>query len=172
MTKIINLFAGPGAGKSTVASDLFALMKWEKFNVEIVDEYAKQLSWEKRFNTLEDQLYVVASQNRKLKRLIGQVDYIITDSPVLMALPYAREDYLPKYFRELVWEVHHSYSNINFFLERAKEYHPVGRHHTEEQAIELDGIIENLLASRDDYTRIRADENAKYSIIKLLGKKK
>lgn len=169
MTKIINLYGGPGTGKSTVAADLYALMKWEKISVELVDEYAKQLSWEKRFKTLEDQLYVVASQNRKIQRLVGQVDYIITDSPIIMALPYAKPDYLPLYFKKLVFEVFDTYDNMNFFLNRLKPFHQQGRHHNEEQSKELDSIIKNLLDSNCvDYITVDADENAKYSILQML----
>jgi adenylate kinase family enzyme len=31
--KVINLFAGPGAGKSTTAAALFSKMKWKGYNV-------------------------------------------------------------------------------------------------------------------------------------------
>jgi len=40
-TKVINLFAGPGAGKSTTAAGLFAEMKRANVDVELVTEYVK-----------------------------------------------------------------------------------------------------------------------------------
>lgn len=43
MTKVINLIGAPGAGKSTIASQLFSLMKWQGLDVELVSEYAKEL---------------------------------------------------------------------------------------------------------------------------------
>ena len=55
-------------------------MKWKEYNVELVTEYAKELTWEKRYDILNDQLYVLSKQNRKLIRLKDQVDWIITDS--------------------------------------------------------------------------------------------
>jgi hypothetical protein len=116
-------------------------MKWQNVNVELVDEYAKQLSWEKRSATLEDQLYVVAAQNRKLTRLVDQVKYIITDSPLIMALPYCEPSYYPDTFPKLVWDVWNGYPNINIFVKRVKPFHQVGRHHNEAQSVVLDGII-------------------------------
>ena len=37
-TTVINLIGAPGTGKSTLASELFALMKWQGYDVEIVSE--------------------------------------------------------------------------------------------------------------------------------------
>ena len=45
---IINIFGGPGVGKSTVAADLFVIMKKEGYSVELVTEYAKELTYEKK----------------------------------------------------------------------------------------------------------------------------
>ena len=39
MTKVINLFGGPGAGKSTIASGLFYHMKIAGYNVEMTGEW-------------------------------------------------------------------------------------------------------------------------------------
>jgi ATP:corrinoid adenosyltransferase len=66
--KVINIFAGPCAGKSTTAAGLFYLMKVSGYNVELVTEYAKDMTWEGRHNILGDQLYILAKQNRRLER--------------------------------------------------------------------------------------------------------
>ena len=44
-------------------------------------EFAKDLTWENRQNTLENQLYVFAEQHHRVNRLKKQVDVVITDSP-------------------------------------------------------------------------------------------
>lgn len=169
MTMVINLFAGPGSGKSTTAADLFALMKWQNMNVELVDEYAKQLSWEKRSTALEDQLYVVAAQNRKLVRLIGQVNYIITDSPLIMALPYCKPDYYPDTFPKLVWDVWNRQPNINIFIKRVKPFHQVGRHHNEEQSKVLDGQIKLMLyENKVPFYEVDGDAEARHKILKYV----
>lgn len=168
MTTIINLFGGPGTGKSTIASDLFALMKWKNINVELVNEYAKELTWEGRHAVLKDQLYVVIKQNRKLERLRGKVDFVITDSPILMGLAYEPADYY-KYFAPLVKEIYSSYNNLNFFLQREKPFHEVGRSQNEKEAIELDFTIKTLMDSQKiPYKSIPANNVAKHMILDWL----
>ena len=39
---VVNLFAGPGTGKSTVAAQIFAHLKWQGFSCELVTEFAKE----------------------------------------------------------------------------------------------------------------------------------
>jgi len=58
MTKYINIFGGPGAGKSTTAALLFAEMKSGGFKVELVTEVAKDFVWEDRSTTLSIQPYI------------------------------------------------------------------------------------------------------------------
>lgn len=168
MTKIINLYGGPGTGKSTIASDLFSLMKWKNINVELVNEYAKELTWDGRHNILKDQLYVVTKQNRKLERLRDKVDYVITDCPIIMGLAYEPIPYY-KYFGPLIKEIFESYENVNFFLKRDKPFHTVGRNQTESEAIELDSIIKNILDMDGiPYKKIKADNIAKHLIYEEL----
>ncbi len=45
-TLVINMFAGPGAGKSTLAAGTFFRLKCLGVNAEIAPEYAKDLVWE------------------------------------------------------------------------------------------------------------------------------
>lgn len=149
MTKVINLVGGPGCSKSTSAAELFALMKWNNINVELVSEHAKQVVWEGHTNILNDQLYLLAKQNRKLERLRGKVDYIITDSPLFLGAYYTPATYLPNTFVDLVFELFDSYDNINFLLKRFKPYHKVGRGQTEEQAREIDVALESLMHNND-----------------------
>ena len=86
---VINLFGGPGCGKSTTAAGLFHLMKLNEMNVELVTEYAKDLTWEERFGTLaNDQLYVFAKQQKRLQVLKNKVRYVVTDSPLILGLSY------------------------------------------------------------------------------------
>ena len=54
-TYIINLIGGPGIGKTTIASMLFANMKLQKKSVEFVQEYAKNLVWREEFDILNNQ---------------------------------------------------------------------------------------------------------------------
>lgn len=169
MTKVLNFFAGPGTGKSTTAADVFAGMKWRNINAELIGEYAKEITWEGRKAILDDQLYMTAKQNRKLVRLQDQVDWIISDSPLILALAYVKPEY-HKSFAPLVKELYDSYDNVNILLERVKPYHATGRNQTEAQARELDVFIENILLDNGyEFHRVVADETARDRILEIIN---
>jgi hypothetical protein len=130
--KVINLFAGPGCGKSTTAAALFALMKRRGLNVEMITEFAKDLVWTERNKELGDQIYIFGKMYHKLWRLRDKVDYVITDSPLPFCYYYDRENI--QNFKELVMSAFNSFYNINFVLERNFPYQQEGRYQTEEEA--------------------------------------
>lgn len=136
---VVNLFAGPGAGKSTGAAFLFAFLKLFKVNVELVTEFAKELAWEgdKEFMA-RNQLYITGQQVRRMNRLVGKVDVIITDSPLELAALYTDD----KNLKQLCKEEGAKFTNrLDFFIERTKEYNPSGRNQTFEEAKEIDNRI-------------------------------
>ena len=153
MTKVINLFAGPGAGKSTNAAGIFYEMKSRGINCELVTEYAKDCVWEDRYGVLQDQIYVFGKQHHRLWKLQGKVDYVITDSPLYLSYMYANSE--DKGIIEAVVRQYASkMDNINIFVERTKKYNPIGRMQTEEQAKTLDDEIKGIVHkfSRFDFT--------------------
>ena len=139
---VVNLIAGPGAGKSTTMAAVFAGLKWGGINCEMAAEYAKEKVWEESFRTLDNQIYVFG-KHHKLHRLASQVDCIVTDSPLFMSLVYGTG--CSDTFRKLVLEEFEKYYNLNFFLTRTKRYNPKGRLQTEEQAKELDAAMLSVL---------------------------
>lgn len=126
---VINLWGGPGAGKSTTAAGLFYYMKNQGLSVELVTEYAKALAWAKRGEELTDQFYIYAKQHHRQHVLKDQVDYCITDSPLLLTLLYTSKSQ-PDSYKQFVLDTFHSYDNVNFFIERVKPYDPTGRFQT------------------------------------------
>lgn len=144
MAKIINFFAGPGSGKSTLAAGLFYKMKSLGYNVEFSPEYAKDLVYEGRHSTIKNQVYILGKQFNRMERLVRHVDYVITDSPLLLSAYYAGNDY-PESFYNLVCDLHDKYYSLNYFVERRKAYSQVGRVQTEEEALEVDRGLKSLL---------------------------
>lgn len=150
--KVINFFGGPGVGKSTMAAGCFWNLKTDGVSVELVTEYAKDVTWEGRQNLLNDQLYLLAKQNRRLSRLLDHnVDYAITDSPILLSAAYTRMgDDKYSHLVPLVLELFNSYDNINFVLRRNPEFYvQVGRNQTVEEAQHIDNVVIDLLDEFD-----------------------
>lgn len=161
MTKIINLFAGPGAGKSTIAALTFAKMKLCGYNCELVTEFAKQMVWQERTKLLfNNQVYVFAKQLHYLDAVVGKVDYIITDSPILLSAVYCPKSY-PDTFVPFILDMFNRYDNLNFFIKRVKAYNPIGRTQNEEEARDVDNKTQNFLNGNNiDYACINGNESA------------
>lgn len=160
--KVINLWGSPGSGKSTTAAGLFHKMKMADYNVELINEFAKDVVWEGRQYLLADQLYIAAKQNRKLERLRGKVDYCITDSPLLLCLAYKPENYY-NLFDDFVKEVWDSYDNINFLIQRTHAYRNNGRYQSEDQTNQIERDIRDILHHYEqDCTFINGGDAAEY----------
>ena len=155
MTTILNLYGGPGTGKSTSAAFLFYVLKSLGADVELVREYVKDWAWEKRTIGTYDQLYFLGKQVRRESMLLGKVDWVVTDSPVLIGTYYAQQ-HSPlslaegvrastlAYYRQCDDDGH---SHVHIFLRRSKPYVAEGRYHTEEEAKEADRGLRALLTT-------------------------
>jgi deoxyadenosine/deoxycytidine kinase len=140
---VVNFIGAPGAGKSTLAADVFAELKWLNINSELVTEYAKEMVWEENYKILGNQLFLLSQQQNRIERLKGKVDVVVTDSPIFHSLLY--NDCIYPSFVNLVKEIHDSYDNLNFLVKRTKKYHKVGRMQTENESDLLyDKLIEIL----------------------------
>jgi hypothetical protein len=166
--KVINLFGGPGTGKSTTAAGLFYLLKINSHESELALEYAKYLVWSKRINMLDDQNYVFAKQTHRLEILKGQVDYAVTDCPLLLASVYGSE--LSTAFQDYVLETFDSYDNINIYLNRVKQFNPNGRMQgTVEEADDISTRVKELLLDLEvPFTEVNATHRAPWEIYKLI----
>jgi len=167
----VNMLGGPGSGKSTVASQLFSLMKWKTYRVELITEYIKFGVYENRQSLFNDQLYLFAKQHRQQYILDGIADYAVTDSPLILSLVYAKP--LTDTFEKLVLEYNNKYNNLYFFINRKKEYTSMGRFHTLDEAIEKDNEIKDILDKHNiEYIDIVGDPNAAEIILKHIDKSK
>jgi len=159
---IVNLYAGPGAGKSSVRADIFKELKWDNISCEEAPEFAKELVWDESYKILENQIFVFANQHQRIFRLLDKVDVVITDSPILLSVFYGegKNDLL----KDLIIGEYSKMNNLDIFLERTKPYNPVGRMQNEAQAKDIDAEIKNLLykipLTTGYFYTVKSDKNA------------
>lgn len=146
--KVINLWGAPGSGKSTIAAGLYHHMKVHGYSVELINEYAKQMVWERRHpDHFKNQLYITSKQHNKQMHLhTHNIDICITDSPLPLGLLYTPDVYFPSY-ESLVWEIYDSFDNFNVVLNPTHQYQPIGRNQTEEQSKQLQQQMLELMNS-------------------------
>lgn len=154
-TLVINAFGGPGAGKTTACLHIASELKKRGFVAEYVPEYAKELVWDKNFKMLdgseEHQKMILAEQKKRLDRLIGQVDFIVTDAPVLLNSVYLDSDNKESYDKALV-ELFNKYDNFNLEIVRdVGSFEQEGRIHNLEQSQQADNDIRKLLNENGIY---------------------
>lgn len=151
-TTVINLFAGPGVGKSTTAADLFASMKKDGLDVELVREYVKNWIWDGKNPGMYDQAYIFGKQFHAESRLYGKVKYIITDSPFLLSPFYEAHDWKTTVTFASAFEAtrlaeKNGVTFWNFFLERWNNYDPKGRRQSLHDALKVDRALLHFLNS-------------------------
>ena len=179
----INLFGGPGTGKSTMAASLYAELKnygntvGHTIQTELIREYVKNWAWENRKITGFDQVYIFAKQLRAEEVCLRNgVDVIVSDSPIVLSYMYAVAYNLPgkSEIRSLVQSFEQQYPSKNIFLKRdySLPYNQKGRYQSLQEAKELDELTILTLKNLElEYTEIPAfDETALYTeVYKSLG---
>lgn len=167
-TLIVNMMGGPGSGKSTNAARIFAALKDLNYNVELVTEYAKDLTWGESYNVLRDQIYVFGKQQHRIWRLDGKVDIILTDSPLLLSTVYGETE-TSKEFKDLVVSEYFRRPTINIMLNRVKQYNPKGRNQTLDEAIGLDERIKQKVQEVDKiHLTVDGSETSKETILNFI----
>lgn len=146
---VVNLFGAPGAGKSTGAAYIFSQLKIKGVNIELVTEFAKDMTWEKNKKALTNQIYMLGNQLQRIYRCQDEVDVIVTDSPLLLNILYNNNPILDKNFENLVVNIFNSYNNLNYYIQRVKEYNPIGRNQTKEESEIIANKLINLLNSKN-----------------------
>jgi adenylate kinase family enzyme len=152
-TLIINLYGGPGTGKSTGAAYIFSQLKLKGIDAEYVTEFAKDKVWEHNTKVFQNQMYVTGKQAFKISRCYGEVDVIITHSPIRLGYTYAIAQNRPKLGEAILEEADlYKDSSIDIFLKRVKPYNPNGRNQTEDEAKQID--IEMRKALEDQKVKL------------------
>jgi len=167
-TLLVNLYGGPGTGKSTMMANLFARLKWQNIICEMAPEIAKDYVWAGDTARLQNQRPLFIKTLRKLQTLDGKVDVIITDSPLLNQILYDESGDAD--FHKQVIAAHESFTDrIDIFLERKKEFRQEGRLQSKDEAILLDSAILSLIrGTSTPYFYYKGEEGSVDLIINLI----
>src|SRR6266481_1249419 len=127
-TVVINLLGGSGLGKSTTAALIFGDLK------------------------LKGQGTLYGHQIERESALYGKVDYVVTDSPLLLCpiyqLHYSGHDSIKsQVLIDMATALAMGVVHLNFLLTRKKPFNPKGRYETEDQAKVIDGKIQSFLTN-------------------------
>lgn len=155
MTKVINLLGGSGLGKSTTAALLYGEMKQRGYNVELVREYVKEWAWAGKKVGRFGQPIIYGQQLQRETDLYGKVDFIVTDSPLVLCPVYqqfyAGHDSLKtQVLNDIRLARAEGVDHMNFLLDRRKPFKEDGRFETEAMAKEVDRAVKGFL----DYHKI------------------
>lgn len=170
-TVVVNVFGGPGCGKTAMAWEVCERLRRMGFLVEYAPEYAKELTWDatsaaatelerERARELLDgrpdhQMTIVREQHRRISRYVGQVDFVVTDGPLVQSLAYLKgEDSRSPDIRRLHGKVRdqtvalaHQVPSFDMLAKRAgaATYPEAGTSYTPEQASLIDRSVRRLL---------------------------
>lgn len=177
-TKIINFIGGPGVGKSTTALGVAYNLKKRRLNVEYVGEYAKDVTWEGTHALLENQTHIFAEQFRRQFRLLGKVDYVVTDSPLILSCVYhqyakhrlAHPEYVDQ-VKEFYLASYRQFDNLTYLIQSGvRPYNPVGRNQTEGEARAVhQDAIKFMVANKLPFHCIRPEDEGIKHVLQDLG---
>lgn len=148
-TKHINLWAGPSTGKSGISGKLFGKFKEHSIDCEMVREVAKDYAWKGLLMDTE-QLIITTKQYERESEMHGKVDFILSDTSVLLGALYCNENY-KKELLHIIQYLTRNWNNYHYFLERdlSKEYENNGRLQNLTQSIEKDFEIKKFLKEQN-----------------------
>lgn len=153
-TTVVNLLGGSGLGKSTTGALLYGQMKSLGFHCELVREFVKEWAWAGKKVGLFGQSIIYGQQLERESMLYGKVDYIITDSPLLLCPVYQKfyqkhDTIKSVIFKDIAMAEESGVEHVNFLLRRKKAFDPRGRFETERLAKKIDKEVELFLSENN-----------------------
>ncbi len=146
MIRRINLWGGPGVGKTATAYWLFSELKIKGYDVQFSEEACKRWACQGRPIISMDQLLLTALQvNTEDEYLRSGTHLVITDCPVMISYVYAHRDKLD--YSDIILDIGRNfekrYPSVNIFIERSKDikYQSEGRYETEDEAKHADKLM-------------------------------
>lgn len=170
--KVINFFGGPGAGKSTFSAGAYFYLRMLQYRTELVREYAKELVWD-QVPTPWPQDHIFTTQRNRINRLANHsIDYVVTDSPCLLTTAYMlfNNDYSFALDR-LARAAHKEHDHLNILCTHVWEdaYDEVGRVHSKDQSLEIQGLCRYALEDLGE-TYLELPRTSTYQdLVNILG---
>ena len=152
MTLLIEFYGGPASGKSTTSLALTSLLKvyldqysGSTMRAEYVSEAAKGLVWETGALMLGNQARLFGEQFRRLERLRGKVDIIVSDSPLWLCEFYGRRDLYPQpAWAEVIRAHYANFSVLPVLVNRVGRFESKGRVHDEAESAAAHAAIASI----------------------------
>lgn len=147
-TLIINAFGGAGSGKTKSCKHIASALEKRGYSVAYIPEYINELikGNEKDLinGTQENQFKILKEQLTRTDELLGKVDFILTDSPILQNGIYNKE--LTTDYEEMLKGLNKQYQSFNYFVVREKgSFNPAGRLQNESESLQKDYDIKDML---------------------------
>ena len=145
----INIWGGPGAGKSTLAAYVFSILKQEGYSVEHITEFIKQWTYIPITPKSYDSVFCFINQIHNEDIVLrGETKMIVSDSPIILQYFYNNYHNCPgqEGVLKIALEYEKIYPSLNIFLNRNDiHYNELGRYEKLEEAKKIDLKIENML---------------------------
>ena len=145
MIRRINIFGGPGVGKSTLAADIYSFLSKAGRPVELVREFVKGWAYDRRRVDGFENVYTFGQQLREEYRVLKEgpktgIQLIVTDSPIMLQVFYSWYYGLPceGELLQIAREFEAKFPSYNVYLPRyAESFLSVGRNETWDEAVAL-----------------------------------
>lgn len=163
---VLNLFGGPGIGKTTAAAKIFVELKMLGLEAANPEEHAKLAIWKGRPDLLDQQLVILGQSWETLHALSDKVDVVVMDSPLMLCSVYAG-DREALHFHKTVADFHKRMPRINIMLERPDglSYSQRGRREDQSTASAIDTKVKMALdAHGEPYSQVQVDKNMAHNI--------
>jgi hypothetical protein len=150
----INLYAGPGAGKSTTAASLYAALNRAGahmgFKVALVTEFIKEeMVYSNQFPEGYDQVWIFGNQIHREDKALRHHDFIVTDSPLPLSVAYTSKHGQPAWqeMGAIAAKFEKDFPSLNIILDREGIQYETGtRYQDLTGAVEMDKIIHKVVS--------------------------